>query len=188
MNERLTTLDVARQTLASYRNMIDATVAQLTDDEFFTRPAPEINSVAVVLRHLGGNLVSRWTDFLTTDGEKETRDRDQEFADWDGSRAELMEYFNRGWGAFTHALTEINECNLNNEITIRGEAHSVLQALMRSLTHVSYHVGQIALVARMVHDGQWDWLTIAPNKSNEFNRETWGTSKSRSVFDADDET
>ncbi len=96
--------DAVQETVTSYRKMIDAMLVQLTNEELFQRPAPEVNSVAVILRHLGGNLRSRWTDFLTTDGEKPDRNREQEFADWDGDRRSLMAYFDSGWTALTAAL------------------------------------------------------------------------------------
>lgn len=181
------TISVFRKTLASYRKMIDETVVQLTDDEFFGRPSPSTNSVAVILRHLGGNLISRWTDFLTTDGEKESRDRDLEFTDWDGSRESLMQYFDSGWTAFASALDEIDETNIQTEILIRGEVHTLMQAVIRSITHLTYHIGQITFVSRLVHQGEWKWLTIAPDKSRQFNDETWGTSRSRAVFDTEDQ-
>lgn len=186
MNTSIETIETIRQTVNSYRKMINETLTQITDEELFERPSEGINSVAIILRHLGGNLVSRWTDFQTTDGEKSTRNRDLEFADWDGSRVELMQYFDTGWNAFTHALSEINEENVDTQIFIRGEPHTAMQALVRSLTHVKYHTGQIALVSRLVHDGEWNWLTIPPNQSNEFNQQAWGTSKSRAVFDTDE--
>ena len=186
INPSNTNVEIIRQTVNSYRRMIDETQSQLTDEEFFERPSGKVNSVAIILRHLGGNLVSRWTDFLTTDGEKPTRNRDLEFADWEKSRVELMEYFDTGWNVFTKAISEISDENIDAQIFIRGEPHTVMQALVRSLTHVTYHTGQIALVARLVHDGEWNWLTIPPDKSSEFNQETWGTSKSRAVFDSDE--
>lgn len=188
MKTQLDSIIVLRQTIDSYRNLIDKTVEQLTDEELFLRPSSDVNSVAVILRHLGGNLVSRWTDFLTTDGEKETRNRDREFEDWNGTRSELLAYFNEGWSALVLALETIDQSNIDHEITIRGEKHTVLQAAVRSVTHITYHAGQIALVARLVHKGDWHWLTIAPNQSKDFNRDTWGTSKSRAVFDADDDS
>jgi uncharacterized damage-inducible protein DinB len=175
-------LSAIRETVASYRRMIDATVAQLTDAELFTRPAANVNSVAILLRHLGGNLHSRWTDFLTTDGEKPDRDRDNEFLDWDGDRQSLMDHFDRGWKALELALDAINETTVQQTITIRGEPHSIPQALTRSVTHMSYHAGQIALIARMVHQGEWNWLTVAPGASAAHNQSTWGTAASRSVF------
>ena len=175
-------LDAMRDTVLSYRRMIDATIAQLTDAELFARPAPGINSVAVILRHLGGNLQSRWTDFMTTDGEKPDRDRDTEFLDWDGDRDSLIQHFNLGWEALVSALQVIDDKNIDTTIHIRGEPHSIPQALTRSVTHVTYHVGQIAMIARIVHNGDWRWLTIAPGSSAEHNDKTWGTEASRSIF------
>ncbi|EMI54942.1 DUF1572 family protein [Rhodopirellula sallentina] len=174
-------LDAARQTVVSYRNMIDASVSQLGDEELFQRPAEGINSVAIILRHLGGNLRSRWTDFFTSDGEKETRDRDTEFLDWEGDRQSLIEAFDAGWSALVDALASIDHENVHQTVLIRGEPHTVTQAVTRSLTHVSYHVGQIAIIARLVHTGQWQWLTIAPGNSQTHNATTWGTAASRSV-------
>lgn len=178
-------LTAIRETIDSYRKMIDATVAQLTDEELFTRPGPDLNSVAVLLRHLAGNLTSRWTDFLTTDGEKPDRDRDKEFEDWPGDRQSLLDYFDSAWHALTSAIETINDTNVETTIYIRGEAHTIPQALSRSITHLSYHVGQITMIARSVHQGQWNWLTIAPGQSSQHNQNTWGTSASRSVFGND---
>lgn len=169
-------------TIASYRKLIDATVVQLTDDEFFTRPASEMNSVAVILRHLGGNLKSRWTDFLTTDGEKPDRDRDSEFEDWQGDRESLMKYFDQGWQTLESAVNQVDESNFDQPIFIRGESHSIAQALARSVTHLSYHAGQISLLSRLVHQGEWKWLTVSPGASDEHNQNTWGTSRSQSIF------
>jgi hypothetical protein len=169
-------------TVVSYRRMIDAAVEQLSDSELNERPRPDINSVAVILRHLGGKLQSRWTDFLTTDGEKPNRDRDHEFADWDGDRAALMAYFDSGWQLLTAAIRHLNDSDVGRVILIRGERHTIADALLRSVAHVSYHVGQIAFVSRLVHRGEWRWLTIAPGKSAQHNNETLGTSSSRSVF------
>ena len=175
-------VDVAADTVASYRRMIDATVEQLTDAELSARPAPDINSVAIILRHLGGNLRSRWTDFLTTDGEKPDRNRETEFADWDGDRESLLAHFDAGWRALTSAIHQIDDSNINLPIYIRGERHTIPQALTRSITHLTYHIGQIAMVARMVHDGEWSWLTIAPGQSAQHNERTWGSNESRSIF------
>ena len=157
-------------------------MAQLNDQELATRPREDANSVAIILRHLGGNLRSRWTDFLSTDGEKPDRDRDREFLDWDGDRRALLAYFDTGWQALLAAISQLNATNLQQTIKIRGEAHTLPQALIRSLTHVAYHAGQINLIAREVHAGPWKWLTIAPHSSREHNRQTWGTAASRSVM------
>ncbi|QDT00450.1 DinB superfamily protein [Adhaeretor mobilis] len=175
-----------RETIVSYRCMIDATIEQLTDEELFARPAPTTNSVAIILRHLGGNLRSRWTDFLTTDGEKPDRNRDTEFLDWDGDRQSLIVHFDSGWGALATAIESLDDDNLGHRIQIRGESHTIPQAITRSVAHITYHVGQIAIVARLVHKGEWQWLTVAPGNSSQFNEQTWGTAGSRSIFSKDD--
>lgn len=175
------------ETIESYRRMIDAIVAQLSDEALFRRPAEGINSVAILLRHLGGNLQSRWTDFLTTDGEKSSRDRDQEFVEWDGDRASLLTYFDNGWQALVSTISSLVDADLEKTVLIRGEAHTVPQTILRAITHVSYHVGQMAMVARMVHEGEWQWLTIAPQASRQHNEATWGTAASRGVAGVDRE-
>lgn len=175
-------IDAVRETVDSYRRMIDGCMEQLTDEELMQRPVEGINSVAVLLRHLGGNLRSRWTDFLTTDGEKPDRDRDSEFDDWPGDRQSLMQFFDDGWQSLTSAIASLDDENVLQEIFIRGDAHTVPQAVERSLTHIAYHAGQIAMIARLVHEGQWKWLTVKPGGSAEHNQRTWGTKSARSVF------
>lgn len=164
-----------------YRRMIDAAVVQLDDDELSRRPAEGINSVAVILRHVGGNLQSRWTDFLTADGEKPTRNRDSEFEDWSGDRASLLSFFDAGWQIMRASLVALSADDLTKEVTIRGEPHTVQLAIQRSLTHTAYHVGQIMLISRSVHSGGWKWLTIPPGGSAQHNQKTWGTAASRGV-------
>ena len=164
-----------------YRRMIDAAVDQLDDDELRRRPAEGINSVAVILRHLGGNLQSRWTDFLTADGEKLTRNRDAEFEDWSGDRASLLSFFDTGWQTMRASLVALSPDDLTKQVTIRGEPHTVQLAIERSLTHTAYHVGQIMLISRLVHSGTWNWLTIPPGGSAPHNQKTWGTSASRRI-------
>ncbi|PQO27207.1 DUF1572 family protein [Blastopirellula marina] len=185
MNASTAWTDALRESARSYRKMIDATLVQLSDEEFFLRPAAEINSVAVLLRHLGGNLASRWTDFQTTDGEKADRNRDQEFADWPGDRASLMDYFDLGWQKLLDAIETSSQLDPGTLILIRGESQTLASAFVRSLTHLSYHVGQISLIARTVHRGPWHWLTIAPGGSQQHNEQTWGTSQSRGIQGTD---
>ena len=179
-----TWLHASLETVHGYRRAIDAAAEQLTDEQLFHRPNPNANSVAVLLRHLGGNLQSRWENFLTEDGEKPSRDRDKEFEDWHGDRRSLVEYFDQGWQRLVSTLESLTSKDLSKTVLIRGEPHSIPQAIQRSLTHISYHAGQILLIARMVHnnDETWDWLTIRPGTSKEHNSETWGTSASRSTF------
>ena len=181
-------IEAVSETVVSYCRMIDAIVAQLSDAELHSRPAADINSVAIILRHLGGNLRSRWTDFLTTDGEKPDRNRETEFQEWDGDRDSLMAHFDAGWEALTAAIQLVNRSNIDQQVLIRGEPHSIPQALTRSMTHLTYHVGQMAIIARMVHDGDWRWLTTAPGDSAQHNDRTWGTNASRSVFGGDSDS
>ena len=167
------------ETIDSYRRMVDGAVQQLSDEEFFGRKAEGINSVAVILRHLGGNLLSRWTDFLTTDGEKPSRNRDSEFEDWAGDRASLMAFFESGWQVWRNSIESLTADDVTKTVTVRGEPHSVPLAIQRSLTHTAYHVGQIMLISRLIHDGNWQWLTIRPGGSQQHNEKTWGTAASR---------
>lgn len=175
-------LKATQETIHAYRRMIDGAIHQLTDDELWIRPTPETNSVAIILRHLGGNLRSRWTDFLTTDGEKPDRDRDREFCDWQGDRVSLMSWFNDGWKALETAIDSIDDNNINQTIFVRGEPHTIPQAILRSLTHLSYHVGQILLIARTVHEGPWTWLSIAPGQSTQHNHANWGKGTNRAIM------
>ncbi|MCA9190624.1 MAG: DUF1572 family protein [Planctomycetales bacterium] len=175
-------LDSSLKTVDSYRRMIDGILSQLTDTELNCRPAEGANSVAIILRHLGGNLRSRWTDFLMSDGEKPDREREKEFAEWEGSRESLLEYFDSGWVKLLSAIEIMRGESQERMITIRGESHTLADALLRSITHISYHVGQMILIARVVHQGEWNWLTIAPGRSAEFNSQNWGSSASRGVF------
>jgi hypothetical protein len=172
-------INAAIETIDSHRRLVDGALQQLSDEEFFGRKAEGINSVAVILRHLGGNLLSRWTDFLTSDGEKPSRNRDSEFEDWPGDRASLMAFFNSGWETWRKSIESLTADDLMKTVTIRGEPHSVPLAIQRSLTHTAYHVGQIILISRVVHDGKWQWLTIRPGGSQQHNEQTWGMPASR---------
>ena len=167
------------ETIDSHRRLIDGALKQLTDEELTRRSAEGINSIAVILRHLGGNLQSRWTDFLTTDGEKPTRNRDSEFEDWPSDRASLMAFFDKGWHVWRSSIESLTDADLAHIVMIRDEPHSVPLAIQRSLTHTAYHVGQIMLIARSIHDGNWNWLTIKPGGSQQHNQQTWGTAASR---------
>src|SRR5262245_9444414 len=143
--------------------------SQLADEEFFHRPGEHTNSVAIIVKHLAGNLKSRWTDFLTTDGDKPWRDRDAEFIIGpEDTRAHLLAAWDEGWAALFGTLAGLGEGDLLRRITIRGEEHTVLQAIDRSLTHTSYHTGQILYVARSVKEGGWEWITIPPGQSKQF--------------------
>jgi uncharacterized damage-inducible protein DinB len=148
-----------------HKSLADRALAHLTDQEFLQRPAAWVNSVALIVKHLAGNLMSRWTDFLTTDGEKPSRDRDGEFAlDDDDTRASLMAAWERGWQALLHSAQSLRDADLDRQVTIRGEPHTVRQALLRGATHIAYHTGQILYLSRLLRPDS-PWLTIAPGQS-----------------------
>jgi hypothetical protein len=156
------------------KRLADRAVGQVPDDKLHAALDANTNSIAVIMKHVAGNLTSRWTDFLTADGEKPWRDRDGEFVDSFGSRAELLEAWERGWACLLTALKGLKAEDLGKTVLIRGEPHSVPLALERSLGHTCYHVGQIVQVAR-VHAGErWETLTIPRGGSEQFNKANWG--------------
>jgi uncharacterized damage-inducible protein DinB len=139
-----------------------------SDEAFFGKPAEFSNSIAAVIKHVAGNLASRWTDFLTTDGEKPWRDRDAEFVITEAdTRANLLRAWEAGWDALFRTLAGLGEGDLQKRVTIRGEEHSVFQALHRSLSHTAYHTGQIVYLCRMVQKDGWEWITIPPGQSRQ---------------------
>jgi uncharacterized damage-inducible protein DinB len=148
-----------------YRQLAERAMVQLDDEAFFRRPGEQVNSVALIVKHLSGNLLSRWTDFLTTDGEKPSRNRDDEFVITpDDTRSQLMERWQAGWSAVANALQSLQDSDLQRTITIRGEPHTAQQALLRGLNHAAYHTGQILYLARFLKSDA-TWLTIAPGQS-----------------------
>ena len=149
--------------------LADGALSQVNDEQFFAAPSEGDNSLAVIVKHMGGNLLSRWTDFLTSDGEKPGRNRDGEFEISDAdSRQSLMQRWEAGWRMLFSTMESLVEADLQRTITIRGEALSVLQAINRHLTHLSYHTGQIIYVAKHYAGKSWRTLSIARGKSAEF--------------------
>ncbi|HLJ10104.1 MAG TPA: DUF1572 family protein [Planctomycetaceae bacterium] len=156
------------------KRLADRAVEQVPDEKLHLALDENTNSIAVIMKHVAGNLLSRWTDFLTTDGEKPWRQRDQEFVESFRTRAELLEFWERGWASLTATLKDLQPSDLGKTVLIRGEPHSVPLALERSLGHTCYHIGQIVQVAR-IHAGQrWKTLTIPKGGSEKFNNENWG--------------
>ena len=153
------------------QSLAERAMAQLSDEQFFAALAPGDNSVAVIVKHVGGNLVSRWTDFLTSDGEKPDRDRDREFRiTADDTREKLLRVWTVGWSTLVNALAPLGESDLTRVVTIRGEPLTVLQAVNRQLTHYACHVGQIVYLAKHHRGSEWRTLSIPPGRSAEFNR------------------
>ena len=163
------------------KRLADRAIEQVPDQKLHDALDANTNSIAVIMKHVAGNLISRWTDFLTTDGEKPSRNRDDEFVDSFASRAEVLEFWERGWACLLKTLKSLGPEELGKTVTIRGEPHSVPLALERSLGHTCYHIGQIVQVAR-VHAGEkWNTLTIPRGGSEQFNKANWGqTGKSHS--------
>jgi hypothetical protein len=152
-----------------YKKLADRAMAQVSDDQLFATLDPEANSIAIVVKHMAGNMRSRFTDFLTTDGEKPTRNRDSEFVDPAPTRAALLLDWEDGWSCVFSALEQLTDDDLDRTITIRGEAHSVMQAINRQVAHYSNHVGQIVLLAKHFAGGNWQSLSVPRNQSAEFN-------------------
>ena len=156
------------------KRLADRAIAQVPDDKLHLALDASTNSIAVIMKHVAGNLASRWTDFLTTDGEKPWRNRDDEFVDHFGSRAELLEAWERGWSCLLTTLKNLQPEDFEKTVTIRGEPHSVPLAVERSLGHTCYHIGQIVQVSRIHAGDHWDTLTIPRGGSQQFNKANWG--------------
>jgi len=152
-----------------YKKLGERAMAQCRDDALFESLDAESNSIAIVVKHMAGNMRSRWMDFLTTDGEKPDRNRDAEFEDAPKTRAALMELWERGWKYVFDALEPLSDQDLIRTITIRTEPHSVTQAINRQVAHYSYHVGQIVYLAKHFARGEWQTLTVPKKRSAEFN-------------------
>src|SRR5207302_4408557 len=164
-------LEEARRQFRGHKRLGEGAIAQLKDEELFVILAPEANSVAIIIKHLAGNMRSRFTDFLTTDGEKPDRHRDQEFEmNADATRAEVMRRWEEGWTYVFSAIEALKPEDVMRTVTIRGEPHTVLQALNRQVAHYAYHIGQIVFLAKHFRSGDWKSLSIPRGKSEDYNR------------------
>jgi len=150
------------------KSLGDGALAQVADEVLHLQPSRESNSIALIVKHLSGNMVSRWTDFLSSDGEKPDRKRDQEFIEDEAERAQVLERWERGWAATLGALEALTPGDLQKTVTIRGEPHSVMSAIQRQVTHVSYHVGQIVYLAKMFAGEGWASLSIPRGQSEAY--------------------
>jgi hypothetical protein len=164
-------LEDALELFRQSKKLAEKAMEQVTDEQLFAPLDPETNSIAVIVKHLSGNMRSRWTDFLTTDGEKPDRNRDGEFLDPPPTRQALLEAWEDGWGRLFEALKTLSEADLVRAVTIRGERHSVMQAINRQVAHYGLHVGQIVLLARHFAGHRWKSLSVPRNQSVEFNQQ-----------------
>lgn len=163
-------LSDAISSFRSYKELAEKALAQVSDEEFFASIDDEANSIALITKHIAGNLRSRWTDFLTSDGEKPDRNRDTEFELMDDTRESLMQFWERGWQTLFGAIEPLTVEDFGRFITIRGEPHTICEALNRQMTHYAYHVGQIVLLAKHFRSSDWKTLSVPKNKSAEFNK------------------
>jgi hypothetical protein len=147
-----------------YKELAEKAMAQVEPSQLFIEPNEDSNSIAILVKHMAGNMVSRWTDFFTTDGEKPDRNRDSEFESDIKDKDLLMKRWEQGWNVFLDTLTRIKPEDIGRTVFIRGEAHSVLEAINRQLAHYSYHVGQIVYVAKMLKETEWSSLSIPKKK------------------------
>lgn len=154
----------------NYKKLAERAIEQVSDEEFFATIDEEANSIAVVVKHIAGNLRSRWTDFLTTDGEKDFRDRDTEFEITLDTRESLMEFWETSWQTLFDAIEPLATDDFSRTVTIRGQPHTVVEAINRQLTHYAYHIGQIVLLAKHFRSTEWKTLSVPKNRSADFNR------------------
>jgi hypothetical protein len=178
-------LNSVKKQFEYYKSVGEKTFDQLNENDLFWQYNKESNSIAITVNHLWGNMKSRWTDFLTSDGEKEWRNRDSEFESVIKTKAELLEKWKDGWKCLFDALDSVHDKNFNTKIYIRNQEHSIIEAVNRQLAHYSYHVGQIAYVGRMIKSSEWKSLTIPKGKSTEFNKEKFSKGKHQGHFSDD---
>jgi len=148
-----------------YKKMAEGAIQQVTDEQLFATLDEEMNSIAIIVKHMTGNMRSRWTDFLTSDGEKPDRNRDMEFVEPSATREELLARWNEGWDSVFHALDPLTDSDLERKVTIRGEPHSVMQAINRQIAHYAYHCGQIVFLAKHFKANEWKSLSVPRNRS-----------------------
>lgn len=160
----------ALQSFRNYKKMAERAIEQIGDEDFFALIDPEANSVALIVKHIAGNLRSRWHDFLTSDGEKPDRNRDTEFELIGDSRDNLMQFWESGWQTLFDNVAPLTASDFSRTVTIRGEPHTICEALNRQMTHYAYHVGQIVLLAKHFKSADWKTLSVPKNKSAEFNQ------------------
>ncbi|MCL1676332.1 DUF1572 domain-containing protein [Elizabethkingia meningoseptica] len=181
MNDGNYLLSIKKQ-FAYYKALAEKTFDQLTEEQLFWQYNAESNSIAIIVKHLAGNMISRWTDIFTSDGEKEWRNRDAEFENDFHTKAELIEYWNKGWNVFLTTLESLANDDLEKIIYIRNQGHTVMEAINRQLAHYPYHVGQIVYIGKMVCDENWKSLSIPRNSSGSYNQDMFSKPKHREHF------
>ncbi len=178
----------ARKQFEFYKLLAERSFDQVDDREFFWQYNEESNSLAIIAKHMAGNMISRWTDFLTSDGEKSWRNRDGEFIIESESRADIMIFWKKGWTCLFDAISEISEDNFHEQLMVRNIPHSVTEAVNRQIAHLAYHTGQIAYVARMIKGPDWKSLSIPKGQSEQFNADLFPRKINRNILQMSGET
>ena len=173
------------KTFEYYKQLGVKAIDQCSDEGLFKKYNEDSNSISIIVKHLHGNMMSRWTDFLNTDGEKDFRDRDGEFEETFNNRAELTEKYNEGWACLLNAIQSLNEDNLEQTVYIRNQGHTALEAINRQLAHVPYHIGQIVYLSRMYPKSSWESLSIPKGTSKAFNDSHFGKPKQKRHYTDD---
>lgn len=179
-------LESVKKQFLYYKTIGEKAINQLEPEQLFVAINDDTNSIANIVKHLSGNMISRWTDFLTTDGEKEWRNRDGEFESNLTTKDEVLANWDSGWECFFGALNSLQPDQLTQIIYIRNEGHTVIEAINRQLAHYPYHIGQIVFCAKQLKNSDWDSLSIPRNKSNSYNKDKFGKEKKIQNF-TDDE-
>ncbi len=182
MNSYLTSL---QKQFLYYKSLGEKAINQLEEEQLYLQFNPESNSIAILVHHLAGNMLSRFTDFLTTDGEKSWRNRDAEFTNPFQSKKELLEHWDKGWNCLFNTLEELTESDLEKTVYIRNDGHSVTEALNRQLAHYPYHIGQIVFIAKVLKNEDWQTLSIPRNQSSEYNSRKFSQEKEKRHFTDD---
>lgn len=175
-------LESAKKQFEYYKMIGDRSIAQLPDDKLFWKYNDESNSIAIIINHLSGNMLSRWTDFLTSDGEKKWRHRDQEFENNIKTKTELTQKWNDGWNCLFNTLNSLQEDDFSKTIYIRNQGHSITEAINRQLAHYPYHIGQIVFIGKMICNENWFSLSIPKGNSKTYNTKKFSKEKHKEHF------
>ncbi len=168
-----------------YKSLGDKTFSQLSNDQLFWEYHDESNSIAIIVKHIVGNMLSRWTNFLTEDGEKEWRERDHEFVNTFSNKEDILIYWNKGWNCLFDAIRPLKKEDLEKIVYIRNQGHTVSEAINRQLCHYSYHIGQITFIGKILLNKDWQPLSIAKNTSKDYNSNKFSKEKTRKHFTED---
>lgn len=182
MNKSENRLDGTNQLFKYYKSLTEKSIEQISIEQIHESPNPGQNSIAILMKHIAGNMISRWTNFRTEDGEKPWRNRETEFIDDFKSEEELMDYWEKGWSVLFDALESIDNDELDSIIYIRNDGHKLIEAVERHLAHIAYHSGQIVYLAKMYSGDDWQSLSIPKGKTEEYNRKKFNREKGRRIY------